>query len=325
MNMLNAGSHSPLVVRVMDRAARAARSEASVLILGESGTGKERLARFLHETSRRVSGPFVVCDCAALPPNLVESELFGHAKGAFTGAAKAREGLFRKAEGGTLFIDEIGELQLLLQSRLLRALQEKSVRAVGADHETPVNVRVVAATHRDLDARVRAGEFRQDLYFRLAVVTLKLPPLRARTEDLPALVRSIVTRVCEEQLELPPEEMPEVTNDFLAALASRQWPGNIRELENVLTYATVMCEGDRLRAESLPSPFDDSTTLGFDLVEYAQQNRPLTELVAEITERVEKEAIRYALAEHNGRASGAVQRLGLSRAALYKKIKRYGL
>ncbi|MEO0593074.1 MAG: sigma-54 dependent transcriptional regulator [Myxococcota bacterium] len=323
--MLNAGSHSPLVMQVMSRAARAARSEASVLIFGESGTGKERLARFLHETSRRASGPFVVCDCAALPPNLVESELFGHAKGAFTGAAKARGGLFRKAEGGTLFIDEIGELQLLLQSRLLRALQEKSVRAVGADHETPVNVRVVAATHRDLDARVRDGEFRQDLYFRLAVVTLKLPPLRARTEDLPALVRSIVTRVCEEQLGLPPEEMPEVTSDFLAALATRQWPGNIRELENVLTYATVMCEGGRLNAESLPSPFEDGATLGFDLAEYAQQNRPLAELVAEITERIEKEAIRYALAEHDGRASGAIRRLGLSRAALYKKIKRYGL
>ncbi len=236
--------------RVFELVRRVAPTRASVLIVGESGTGKELVARALHNLSDRRDGPFVAVNCGAIPADLMESELFGHEKGAFTGAATARAGLFREAEGGTLFLDEVGELDASLQVKLLRVLQERRVRPVGAAREVPVDCRVVAATNRDLERAVQAGEFRQDLYFRLNVVQIVLPPLRRRREDIPLLVERFFERACRE-MNRPLEG---ISAEAMQRFLELDYPGNIRELENLVERAVALEAGPTLSADHLPEP-----------------------------------------------------------------------
>jgi two-component system NtrC family response regulator len=240
---------SSAMKRLLEIADRVSRTDAGILITGESGTGKEVIARRIHVHSHKAEGPFVAVNCAAIPGELLESELFGHAKGAFTGAVKDRLGRFRQAQGGTLFLDEIGEIPLPLQAKLLRALQEKVVDAVGRDAPISVDVRIVAATNKDLQSRIRAGSFREDLYYRLNVVEVHVPPLRERPEDVPALVLHFVGELAEgRDLTVPPRVMEE--------LMRRPWPGNVRELKNACERMVILCDGNEVSLEDLPAPSD---------------------------------------------------------------------
>lgn len=235
---------------VKDRIVKVARSMAPVLIRGESGTGKELVASALHATSHRAAGPWVAVNCSAIPENLLETEFFGAKKGAYTGSVQDREGFFQAAKGGTLFLDEIGDLPLAMQSKLLRAIQERCVRAVGSSQEEPVDVRIVSATHKDLPAEVSAGRFRQDLFYRLNVIDIVIPPLRERSEDLPALCKTLLARIAEEY-QMP---VPELAAGTIEQLAQLPLQGNVRELENLLHRAVALCEGDTLQLDVLQTP-----------------------------------------------------------------------
>ncbi|MCA9737694.1 MAG: sigma-54-dependent Fis family transcriptional regulator, partial [Gemmatimonadetes bacterium] len=239
---------SPAVRRIFAQIERVAPTEASVLITGESGTGKELLARAVHEASARRSGPFVPVDCAALPEGLLESELYGHEKGAFTGAVGRREGLIASANGGTLFLDEIGEMPLALQAKLLRALEERQVRSVGSSRYQPIDVRMIAATNVDLAEEVDRGSFRGDLYYRLNVVHFELPPLRERAGDVPLLVQRFVERFARES----GRKLPHLEPGFLATLEAYAWPGNVRQLRNAIERAVILDQDGRLGVDDLP-------------------------------------------------------------------------
>ena len=275
--------------------ARAAPLPTTVLITGESGTGKEVTARALHAGSPRADKPFVPVNCAAMPADMVESELFGHLKGAFTGAAAAREGLLSYARGGTLFLDEIGELPLAMQSKLLRVLEDKRVRPIGSEREVPVDVRLIAATNADLKAAIGAGTFRQDLYYRLAVLTIELPPLRDRPEDVEPLARLFMSDLSD-RLGVPPLLLSEET---IAELAAYPWPGNARELRNVIERSLIL--------GSFPG----------DLVTGAAKRRPAAE---ENLEAVEKNHILAVLDAAGGNKAEAARRLGVSRKTLDRKV-----
>ncbi len=240
---------SQAMCRVRDFIRQAGPSEATILIMGESGTGKELVAQALHDASNRAAQPLVKVNCAALPGHLLESELFGYMKGAFTGAVRDKPGRFQLARGGTLFLDEIGELPLELQSKLLRALQERVVEPLGAVRPVPVDVRIIAATNRDLKRAVEAGEFREDLFFRLNVLEVVSPPLRDRLEDLPMLAGRLLERLCRKNK----KGIRSVNPEFLDALMRYAWPGNVRELENVLERSLILSRSDTLGPESLPS------------------------------------------------------------------------
>ncbi len=308
----------PAMRRVMALVERVAASDASVLILGESGTGKELLARTVHRRSARAGGPFVAFDCSALAPSLVESELFGHEKGAFTGAERARRGLFRDASGGTLFLDEIGDVAPEVQNKLLRVLQEREVKPVGGDTLVKIDVRVVAATNKDLGRLIAAGRFREDLYYRLAVVPVELPPLRERKEDIPLLVAHVLAR----RKSAGPRPS-RIAPDALALLGAYRWPGNIRELENVIERAAILSDGEEIRARDLP-PLDGvagpAAPDDGPLVP-----KPLKDLVAEATARIERRAILEALQQEAGSPSRAAKRLGISRSSLYNKLAALGI
>ncbi len=293
------GSH-PEIVRVLDRAARAARSDVTVLITGETGTGKEVLAGALHAASSRVRGPFVAVNCGALPPTLAASELFGYDAGAFTGAARrGSAGKVAAAQGGTLFLDEVGELPPDVQVMLLRLLQEKEVVRVGGQRPAVVDVRVIAATNRDLEAMVAAGQFRADLYYRLNVVRLHLPPLRERRDDIPLLVRHALALEGEPHHPVPPE--------VLARLHAYDWPGNVRELFNLVRQALVMAEplDAQWPASRLPIPLAVSAP--------APSPDP------------EREAVLAALTQTGGNVAAAARRLGVGRSTLYRKIHELGI
>jgi DNA-binding NtrC family response regulator len=239
---------SSLMQEVFRIVERVADTESTVLILGESGTGKELVARALHFNSRRQFGPFVPLNCAALPENLLESELFGHKRGAFTGALTDKKGLFQEAEGGTIFLDEIGSMPAALQSRLLRVLQDREVRRVGDNTAFYVNVRVLAATNEALEERIKDGSFREDLYYRLNVIPIQLPPLRDRREDIPLLVASFLR----EKVDPKSGARLQITREAMDALAAYGWPGNVRELQNAVERASVMCDGTRIGLQDLP-------------------------------------------------------------------------
>jgi DNA-binding NtrC family response regulator len=239
---------SPGMKESLDLCRRIASADSSVLLLGETGVGKERLARSIHGWSRRSAGPFVAVNCGAIPEGLMESELFGHERGAFTGAVQARRGHFELAHGGTLFLDEIGELPLALQVKLLRALDQRRIQRVGSEMSMPVDIRLIAATHRVLEQEVREGRFRADLYYRLAVITVAVPPLRSRPGDVRALVKHYVARLARD-LGRP---VPEVDAEALAALEAYRWPGNVRELMNVLERAVLLCTDRRIGLPDLP-------------------------------------------------------------------------
>ena len=302
----------PAMHRVMDLVQQVGPSEANVLILGESGTGKELVARALHQAGPRREGPLVSINCAALPPELLESELFGYRKGAFTGAAKDKPGKFQLAENGTLFLDEIGEFPLQLQAKLLRALQEKVVQPLGGTQEIPVDVRFVAATNKDLLQEVSQGNFRQDLYYRLNVVEITVPSLRERMEDLPFLVNHFVKILGEKNR----KQVRGINNNFLQALKRYHWPGNVRELENVVERAIILCRSDVLDAGDLP----ESIAAGDVAGNAAEENT-----WEEGLESAEKETLEKALKANNGHRENTARTLGISRRALQYKLKKYGL
>ncbi len=301
---------SPAMVALLATLDRVATRDATVLITGESGTGKELLARRVHARSPRCDGPFVAVSCAALPAELLESELFGHERGAFTGATHAREGRFRRAHGGTLFLDEVGELPLALQGKLLRVLQERTVDVLGRDAPIPVDTRVVAATNQDLRAMVAQGSFREDLFYRLAVVELHAPPLRERPEDIPPLVAHFVQQAS-------PAVDLRIPDAVLEALRARHWPGNVRELENACERLAVLAPGDELRLEDLPgAPAERQVERGawFDQL---PDGLSLVDL--------ERQAVVQALERAQGNISAAARLLGVPRHILVYRIEKHGL
>jgi len=301
---------SPAIIDVMKQAARVAPTPATVLVTGETGTGKERVARLIHGYSTRTEGRFVAVNCGALAEGLLESELFGHVKGAFTGAVSARPGLFREATGGTLFLDEIGDVSPALQVRLLRAIQEKEIVPVGAETAVPVDVRLIAATRRDLAAMVRAGTFREDLYYRLHVVTLALPPLRERRQDLPALVDHFL-RLTAAKLGRGPIG---IEPSAQAALLAHDWPGNVRELENVIERAVVMAAHDVLSADDFPAE-----------IRHPVREAPREEGPLETLEEVERLHVLRVLEAVSGNREEAARILGISRRTLSRMAQRWTL
>jgi DNA-binding NtrC family response regulator len=278
-----------------------------VLILGESGTGKELVARSVHYSGVRRNKPFIPVDCSSLVPTLIEAELFGYVKGAFTGALHAKQGLMEIADGGTLFLDEIGDLPFDMQAKLLRALQEKEVRPVGSTDRIPLSARIIAATNRDLDASVRAGTFRQDLFFRLNVVQIKIPPLRERKTDIPILVNSFLEKFSETN-----GKMRTISEDAIARMMAYDWPGNVRELENAIERAIALGSGPILHAGDLP------TNLQYGTGDRLPQNDELLPL-----DELERRAILRALREAGGDKLAAARMLGIGKTTLYRKLKQY--
>jgi two-component system, NtrC family, response regulator AtoC len=305
---------SPAFREVLEVAFRVAAYPTTVLLTGESGSGKEAVARAIHRTSPRAEHAFVAINCGAIPENLLESELFGHEKGAFTGAERAREGLFTEADGGTLFLDEIGELPHSLQVKLLRALQERTIRPVGGSREHEVDVRVIAATARDLADDVATNRFREDLYYRVNVVHLNLPPLRTRREDIPLLAQHFLERHSE-RLAIPAGELD---REVMALLVRYTWPGNVRELENVLERALVL-SGGRIEVEHLP-PHVRSSTSPFRLPSVGDDLSVKRRLPA-----LERELIARALERTDGNRTRAAELLELSTRAITYKIQEYEL
>jgi two-component system, NtrC family, response regulator AtoC len=300
---------TPTMVQVFKSIGRVAATSEAVLITGESGTGKELVAAAIHNNSDRAGKPFVKVNCAALSPTLLESELFGHEKGAFTGAVARRRGRFEQADGGTLFLDEIGELDVDLQAKLLRVLQTGRFERVGGEETVPVDLRVLAATNRDLPARIAEGRFREDLYYRLNVVAIALPPLRERREDIPLLAEHVIRRLARKYrwpyLALAPSALEE--------LCKRPWPGNVRELENVLARAAILVQGRLILPQDLelspaPTPSGVQPTAGLNL--------------KEITER---RVLQQALTQESWTRTRAARLLGISRRQLFDKIQQYGL
>jgi len=288
---------------------KAAQSAHPVLILGESGTGKEMVARAIHYSGPSRGGPFVPVDCGSLVPTLIESELFGYAKGAFTGAMQSKEGLLAIAHGGTVFLDEVGELPIDLQAKLLRALQEKEIRPVGSTKQVPINVRILAATNRDLEQAVDQGEFRRDLYFRLNVLSLRIPPLRERREDIPLLAKTLLARVSRVS-----GRKHELSDDAMKVLLAYDWPGNVRELENCIERCCAMNSGPVIHTADLPSSI---TGVSAKLANKAPQTRivPIADL--------EKQAVLSAIVQLNGDKLTAAKLLGIGKTTLYRKLKEY--
>jgi len=305
-------SRNPAMQGVLDLAKTAARSHSTILILGESGTGKEVLARAVHSESPRAQGPFVAVSCAALAETLLESELFGHEKGSFTGATARRRGKFEAADKGTLFLDEVGDIGPKLQLDLLRALEDRRFFRVGGSEPVTVDARIVAATNRDLKKAVENGDFREDLYYRLNVIPVRLAPLRERREDIPTLVDRFL-----EQLSLEMEKRLEgLTDEAMEVLKAHDWPGNVRELRNVLERGAVVCTGALIQASDLGLISDTGTPTAAAAV---PNGAPAS------LEHVEREHISSVLAFANGNVSQAARILGIDRATLYAKIRRYGL
>ena len=299
----------PVMAPVVEALKKVARTNATVLLLGESGTGKEVAARAIHQLSERAQGPFVAINCATLSESLLESELFGHEKGAFTGATDRKRGRIELAHGGTFFLDEVGELKLNLQARLLRVLQERAFERVGGTRTLEVDVRWIAATHQDLRTQISAGTFREDLYHRLSVFPVRLPPLRERTGDLLPLAEVLLKRACHE-LKRPVMKLSEPAQRVLRA---GRWTGNIRELANVLERAVILSDGDTIEPHHL-------------LMEQAPRT-PAPAIVSEAKtlEDLERHAIERALAEVGGNRREAAERLGIGVRTLYEKLKRYNL
>jgi DNA-binding NtrC family response regulator len=299
---------------------RVAASEAAVLVRGETGTGKELVARAIHEGSPRAAGPLVAVNCGALPEHLVESELFGHRKGAFTGADEHRAGLFEVADGGTIFLDEIGELPKPLQSRLLRVLESGEIRRVGDNQPITVDVRVVCATHRSLETMVAAGEFREDLLFRINTFEITVPPLRERRDDIPELVRHFVRQ---SRPQAPPEAVV-AEPAFFDVLAAHQWPGNIRELANVVEHSLVLCDSLPLTVAHLPARLGGmkppAEIRAIPIPSAAQPMSPSASLKPVTLRELEMQAILESLERHRGNKPRAADELGISLKTLYNKL-----
>ncbi len=304
----------PIMQAAIRRAEQVARAEASVLIEGESGTGKEVVARHIHRRSRRANGPFVALNCAAIPENLLESELFGHEKGAFSGALARRVGKFEAADGGTILLDEIGEMDIRLQAKLLRAIQEREIDRLGANAPVRVDVRILATTNRDLRAEVARGHFREDLYFRLNVVSLRIPPLRERPGDIPALADHFARRYAEVN-GLPYRPLAPTA---LTRLAAQPWRGNVRELENTIHRAVLLSEGEAIGPEAIETTQQGATP-------HSNQTQPtgIGALVGRTMEHVERDLILETLGHTLGNRTHAATILGISIRALRNKLRDY--
>jgi PAS domain S-box-containing protein len=302
---------SPAMREVLRRIRLAAESDVSTLIRGESGTGKELAARAIHDLGARAQGPFVAINVTAVPATLLESELFGHVKGAFTGAARDQRGLFEAAAGGTLFLDEVGDLPNELQAKLLRVLQEREVRPVGAERARPVDVRLVSATHRDLRARIAQGLFREDFYFRIKVFEIEMPPLRERRIDVPLLAERFVAELSRAR----GKPVKGLTREALECLVEAPWPGNVRELRNALEHAFVLVQGDRIGLLDLPE----------DVRAARERARGEPGPALEPGAEAERARIRRVLERTRWNRTLAAQLLGISRMTLWKRMKRYGL
>nr|WP_206529494.1 sigma-54 dependent transcriptional regulator [Brevibacillus sp. SYP-B805] len=311
---------SPKMQEVYKLIGRVAATSASVLIEGESGTGKELICRAIHANSLRSSGPLVEVNCGAIPEHLLESELFGHEKGAFTGALQSRRGKFELADGGTLFLDEIGEMPLWLQVKLLRVLQEKEIERVGGESKRKVDVRIVAATHRNLRQLVEEGRFREDLYYRLNVVAIQVPPLRERREDIPLLAAHFFEKYVKET----GKRLRGIAREAEEWLCGYQWPGNVRELQNVIQRAVILAQGPYIQLEHVVQPQQRA-----EAGEEGQEGAPLPvtggRKLKELLREVEREAILAALRETGGNKAQASLRLGISRKALIYKCQEYGI
>jgi two-component system response regulator PilR (NtrC family) len=292
---------------------RVARSQAPVHIAGESGTGKELVARLIHESGPRHDGPFVAVNCGAIPTELMESELFGHKRGAFTGAVADKKGLVQAAEGGTLFLDEVADLPLHMQVKLLRLIQEKAVRPVGEQHEVATDVRILSATHKDLAALVADGRFREDLYYRVNVIEIKVPPLRARLEDVPDLARSILTRLAKRSRTV----VPEIAPDAMRVLTTYHYPGNVRELENMLERALTLCIDARITAADIQVRASPAVAVG--PVDVGEGD------LDEQVDDIQREAILKALEQTRYNKTAAAKVLGISFRALRYRIKKLGI
>ena len=313
-NRQNLIGRSPAMARLMDTIAQVAPSEATVLITGESGTGKEMIAGAIHFNSLRKDGPFVKINCAAITETLLESELFGHEKGAFTGADRRKEGKFRQAEGGTIFLDEVSEMSPAMQVKLLRVLQEREITRVGGDEVIKVDVRVIAATNKDLLQEMEAGRFRDDLYYRLNVVTINVPPLRERREDIPLIAQHFLNMFAKKNHKSIKGFTPQVMDRLL----KYNWPGNVRELMNAVERGVVLSRSDYLNEGELVLALRDHI-----LLEEASSLKVSTEEMP--LEAVEKEAIMKILEMAGGNKSEAARRLGITRRTLHMKLKKYGM
>ncbi|MCA9742273.1 MAG: sigma-54-dependent Fis family transcriptional regulator [Deferribacteres bacterium] len=304
---------SAAMQKIVEQIQRVAPTDGRVLILGESGTGKELIARAIHENSKRASAAFVKVNCAAIPEELIESELFGSVKGAFTGAIETRQGKFSQADGGTLFLDEVGDMSLKVQAKVLRALQEGEIEKVGGSKTERVDVRVIAATNKNLEDEIRAGRFREDLYFRLNVIPLISPPLRERRNDIPLLIEHFIESYCQEN----GFKRLSVSEHAMAALQAYAWPGNIRELKNIIERLVIMSGSACIEKNDLPANLlnieAEASTFGWS------EGRTLKE----IRENAEQQAIQSALQKYHGNISQAAQALGIDRTNLHKKINLY--
>ncbi len=321
---------SPAMGTLRDTIAKVARSQAPVYILGESGVGKELVARTIHEQGARAAGPFVPVNCGAIPAELMESEFFGHKKGSFTGAHADKTGLFQAANGGTLFLDEVAELPLPMQVKLLRAIQEKAVRAVGAPGEVAVDVRILSATHKDLGELANDGRFRHDLYYRINVIELRVPPLRERTGDLPELTTAILDRLAASH----GRSVPGMTQGAIDALGGYAFPGNVRELENILERALAMADGDQIDTGDLHLPTSQGrryptdaapTEAVADVPLNAMDVEPGAGALPSYIENLERAAIQKALEENRWNKTKAAAQLGITFRALRYKLKKLGM
>ena len=302
---------SPVMCQVRSTIAKLARSQAPVYISGESGTGKELVAQLIHQKGPRAEKPFIPVNCGAIPTELMESEFFGHKKGSFTGAVSDKQGLFQAAQGGTLFLDEIAELPMHMQVKMLRAIQEKAIRPIGSHQEIPIDVRILSATHKDLATKVKDDEFRQDLFYRINVINITVPPLRERTEDIPQLVEHMLKRL---QNDMSNEKQRHLTDDALQALQDYPFSGNVRELENILERALALCEGEHIGRKDLHLPesvHDLQETDARDL-DHALDNR-------------ERQLIVNALEKSRYNKTAAAKLLGISYRALRYRLKKYNI
>ena len=316
---------SALMRQVKEKISKVARSMAPVLVQGESGTGKELVAFSLHANSHRSGGPWVPVNCSAIPENLLEAEFFGAKKGSYTGSHADRDGFFKSANGGTLFLDEIGDLPLSMQSKLLRAIQERRIRPVGSDQEESVDVRIVSATHRDLQDEIAAGRFRQDLFYRINVINVSVPPLRDRTEDLPALCSALLKRIAAES----GEALPQIAPDFVHQLSTHHLTGNVRELENILHRAYALCEGGVLRLDDMdsqitgPSDLTPSTDRQPETLARVQAELP-SDLQSHLDQQ-ERDILIQTLKETGFNRTLAAHRLGLTLRQIRYRITRLGI
>ncbi|RMG34008.1 MAG: sigma-54-dependent Fis family transcriptional regulator [Gammaproteobacteria bacterium] len=306
---------SPAIEQIRRLTDKLALSQAPVFIKGESGSGKEVAARRIHDRSPRAEQPFVAVNCGAIPAELMESELFGHLKGSFTGATGDKEGLFQAAHGGTLFLDEVADLPLSMQVKLLRAIQEKRIRPVGATAEVPIDVRLISASHKDMEQLVTEGLFRQDLYFRIHVIELNMPPLREHLEDLPVLTEHFLDRISQQS----GQPRPQLSTEALARLQAYHYPGNVRELENILERACALCDGQQITPEDLG--LEDTPSA---MAETARQAQIPTDLETEL-ERVERDMILKALEATGWNRTAAARQLGLTLRSLRYRMQKLGI